>query len=105
MLLFETPSLPETSVQWGAVICLGLICSAYGFIVQPIAQKYAAPERIGLIFSLEPVFSAILSYIFLHEILEVRGYVGAVMIFLSVLLSEVVKGYAKITCKPCRRNL
>ena len=62
-------------------ICLGLICSAYGFIVQPIAQKYAAPERIGLIFSLEPVFSAILSYIFLHEILEVQGYVGATMIF------------------------
>ncbi len=104
-MLFETPSLPETPVQWGAVICLGLICSAYGFIVRPIAQKYAAPERIGLIFSLEPVFSAILSYIFLHKILEVQGYVGATMIFLSVLLSEVVKGYAKITYKPCRRNL
>ena len=95
MLLFETPSLPKTPVQWGAVICLGLICSAYGFIVQPIAQKYAAPERIGLIFSLEPVFSAILSYIFLHEILEVQGYVGAAMIFLSVLLSEVVKDMQK----------
>ena len=85
-------------------ICLGLICSAYGFIVQPIAQKYAAPERIGLIFSLEPVFSAILSYIFLHEILEVQGYVGAAMIFLSVLLSEVVKGYAKIAHKRVGEN-
>lgn len=91
MLLFETPSLPTTNAQWGAVIGLGLICSAYGFIAQPIAQKYAAPERIGLIFSLEPVFSAVLSYIFLHEKLNMQGYVGATMIFLSVVLSKIIK--------------
>lgn len=91
MLLFETPALPETPLQWGAIICLGLICSAYGFMVQPIAQKYAAPERIGLIFSLEPVFSALLSFIFLHEILEIQGYVGAALIFTAVILSEVMK--------------
>ena len=30
-----------------------------------------------------------------HEILEVQGYVGAAMIFLSVLLSEVVKDMQK----------
>lgn len=95
MLLFETPSLPETSLQWGAIVGLGLICTAYGFVVQPIAQKYATPERIGLIFSLEPVFSAILSFIFLHEILEMRGYVGAVLIFSSVILSEIMKSTPK----------
>lgn len=88
MLLFETPSLPENPVEWGAVIGLGLVCSAYGFVVQPIAQKYASPEKIGLIFSLEPVFSAVLSFIFLHEILEIRGYVGAILILASVILSE-----------------
>lgn len=91
MLLFETPTLPETPTQWGAIIGLGLICSAYGFVVQPIAQKYAAPERIGLIFSLEPVFSAFLSFIFLHEILEIQGYVGAILIFTAVILSEIMK--------------
>lgn len=91
MLLFETPTLPETPTQWGAIIGLGLICSAYGFVVQPIAQKYAAPERIGLIFSLEPVFSAFLSFIFLHEILEIQGYVDAILIFTAVILSEIMK--------------
>ena len=88
MLLFEMPSLPKNPVEWGAVIGLGLVCSAYGFVVQPIAQKYASPEKIGLIFSLEPVFSAVLSFIFLHEILEIRGYVGAILILASVILSE-----------------
>lgn len=86
--LFETPSLPGTLPQWGAVLGLGLLCSAYGFVVQPIAQKYAAPEKISLIFSMEPVFSAILSFLFLHEVLSFRGYSGAALILLSVLLSK-----------------
>ena len=88
MFLVEVPSLPKTSLEWGAVACLGLLCSAYGFVIQPIAQKYASPERIGLIFALEPVFSAILSFLFLHEILEPRGYIGAILILTSVILSE-----------------
>lgn len=89
MSLFEKPSLPVTPIQWAAIICLGLFCSAYGFVVQPIAQKHTTPERIGLIFSLEPVFSAILSYIFLHEVLEIRGYVGAVLVFCGVFFSKL----------------
>ena len=88
MFLVEVPSLPKTSLEWGAVACLGLLCSAYGFVIQPIAQKYASPERIGLIFALEPVFSAILSFLFLHEILEPREYIGAILILTSVILSE-----------------
>lgn len=100
MCLFETPSLPANNLQWGAIIGLGLFCSAYGFVVQPFAQKYASPERIGLIFSLEPVFSALLSFIFLHEILAVRGYVGAAMIFSAVVLSELIKGKKTSEPKP-----
>lgn len=96
MLFVETPKLPETPIQWGAIIGLGLICSAYGFVVQPIAQRYTTPEKIGLIFSLEPVFSAILSYIFLHEILGVKGYIGAALIFSGVVLSAITKTKATL---------
>lgn len=98
--LLETPSLPETLPEWGAVLCLGLICSAYGFVVQPIAQKYAPPEKIGLIFALEPVFSAVLAFLFLHEILEMREYAGAALILLSVLSSEMVSANRKHAVLP-----
>lgn len=90
MLLFETPQLPGTAVQWGAMLGLGVVCSAYGFVIQPLAQRYTSSERIGLIFSLEPVFSALLSYIFLHEILSIRGYAGAALIFAGVVFSQLV---------------
>lgn len=91
MVFFESPKLPETPIQWYAMLGLGLICSAYGFVVQPIAQRYTTPEKIGLIFSLEPVFSAVLSFIFLHEILGTKGYIGAALIFSGVLFSGVTK--------------
>jgi len=89
MLCLEKPSLPQTAEQWGAILGLGLICSAYGFVIQPIAQRYTSSEKIGLIFSLEPVFSAILSFIFLHEILDIKGYIGAVLIFSGVVFSQI----------------
>lgn len=89
MLCFETPTLPQTSGQWGAMLGLGIFCSAYGFLIQPIAQRYTSSERIGLIFSLEPIFAAIFSFIFLHEILDIKGYIGAAMIFSGVVFSQL----------------
>lgn len=90
MFLFETPQLPGTAVQWAAMLGLGIVCSAYGFVIQPLAQRYTSSERIGLIFSLEPVFSALLSYVFLHEVLSIRGYAGAALIFAGVVFSQLV---------------
>ena len=95
MFLSETPSLPATPTQWGTILGLGLICSAYGFVVQPIAQRYTTPEKIGLIFSLEPVFSALLSWLFLHEILGFKGYTGAILIFAAVIFTELSRKTAR----------
>ena len=89
--LFEAPTLPQSPATWGAVVYLGLICSAYGFVVHPFAHQLAAPERIGLIFSLEPVFSALLSFLFLHEVLAGINYLGGGLIFLAVVLPELIK--------------
>lgn len=89
MLLTETPTLPETKLQWTAIITLGLICSAYGFVIQSFAQRYISSEKVELIFFVKSVFSAILSYIFLYEILSIKGYLGAMLIFLGIALSKV----------------
>ena len=85
--LFEAPALPAGSVQWGAVLGLALVCSAFGFVMQPIAQTYTTPERTGLLFALEPVFSALLAFIFLQEVLSVQGYIGAALVLVSVFIA------------------
>lgn len=88
-MIFEHPVLPSSNIEWIAVLGLALICSALGFVMQPIAQKYTTPERTGLLFSLEPVFSAIFAYIFLNEILQIKGYIGAVLVLCGVFISSI----------------
>lgn len=90
-VIFEKTSLPQNSAQWIAVLGLALICSAFGFVIQPVAQQYTTPERTGLLFSLEPVFSAAFGYIFLNEVLLARGYMGALIVLCGVLVSSIKK--------------
>ncbi|OMD42096.1 MULTISPECIES: DMT family transporter [Paenibacillus] len=95
--LFETPSLPSTLPAWIAILALGILCSACGFILQPIAQKYTTPTRTGLIFSLEPVFAALFGYWFAAEKLSMQGYAGAALVLLGIVASELL---GKVTVSP-----
>jgi drug/metabolite transporter (DMT)-like permease len=88
-LLFETPVWPSTTHSWIAVLVLSVVCTAIGFIFQTIAQKYTTATRTGLVFSLEPVFAALVGFWFAHEFMNSNQYVGAALVFLSVVLSSV----------------
>lgn len=85
----ETVKLPNTAMSWGAILSLSILCTAVGYIVQATAQQYTSATHTGLILSLEPVFSAILGYVFLGEILSLKGYIGAAILLSSVLIAEV----------------
>jgi len=88
-LFTETVSLPSTGISWGATLALSILCTAFGYIVQATAQQYTSASHTGLILSLEPVFSAVLGFAFLGEVLPLRGYFGAVILLFSVLIAEV----------------
>lgn len=90
-LIFERPTLPSTTTEWVAVLGLALVCSAFGFVVQPIAQKFTTPERTGVLFALEPVFSALFGFVFLQEILQLQGYIGAILVLCGVFVASIKK--------------
>lgn len=87
-LLFEQPHLPTTPATWGAALFLGLLCSGVAFVIQSVEQQYTNASHVGLIFTLEPVFSAIVAYFLADERLKPRGYVGMVLMLLSLVLME-----------------
>lgn len=95
MLLFEQPRLPSTPLMWASSIGLALICSAYCFVVQPVAQKHTTAEAAGFLFALEPVASAVLAFVFLHERIGLRGYIGSVLILAGVIYANTPHGPAK----------
>ncbi|WP_338432648.1 DMT family transporter [Clostridium tyrobutyricum] len=86
--IFEIPKLPDTRNGWIAVLGLAVICSAYGFVVQPIAQKYTTPESTSFSFALEPIFSAVFASLFLHEVLGIQEYFGGALILMSLFISS-----------------
>lgn len=88
--IFETPSLPSSMPGWIAILALGILCSACGFILQPVAQQFTTPTRTGLIFSLEPVFAALFGYWFAGEQLSMQGYTGAALVMLGIVASELL---------------
>jgi drug/metabolite transporter (DMT)-like permease len=86
--ILETPVLPQKVIHWGAILGLAFICSAYGFVMQSIAQKYTTPESTAFLFSLEPIFAAIFAFIFLQENMGLRGYAGALIILSGVFTAN-----------------
>ncbi|MGA7160474.1 MAG: DMT family transporter [Bacteroidota bacterium] len=58
-------------------------------------QKDTTPTRAGILFTLEPVISAILAYFVLGEILGMLGIVGALLIVIGILISELSDKFFK----------
>ena len=51
-------------------------------------QKHTSAVHVGLIFTLEPLFSAIVAFFFAGERLAPRGYVGAALMMLALVTME-----------------
>lgn len=88
-LFLEQPHLPTTSVTWASALFLGIVCSGVAFVIQSVQQQYTTASHVGLIFTLEPVFSAVVAYFLAHEVLNPRSYIGMALMLLSLVLMEV----------------
>lgn len=86
----ESFKFPHDIKIWGVIIILGIFCTAICYIMQIYALKDTSAIQAGIILSLEPVFSALFAYIFLGELLSMKGYLGAILLFISVILAGVI---------------
>ena len=53
-------------------------------------QQYTTPSHAVILFTLEPVVAVITSYILIHERLGKRSMMGAVFVFLGILIAELL---------------
>ena len=53
------------------------------------AQKFTSATHTALIFTAEPVFAGLFGYLFFHEILGVKGIIGAFLILFGMLMAEL----------------
>ena len=88
-LLFETPIIPVDGSAWLSILFLAFVCTSGAFIVQNAVQKHTSTTHTALIFTGEPVFSAIFAYLLLGEIMNHRGIIGSILIVTGMLVAEI----------------
>ncbi|TAF07558.1 MAG: EamA family transporter [Nostocales cyanobacterium] len=74
--------------NWGVIIYLGLVATALVIWLQTIAQRWIGSEEAALLYTLEPVFAAIFSFLLLGEQLGINGFIGAAFVLSAILISQ-----------------
>ena len=87
-LLFETKPTIWSQQLITALLLTGIIATTIAILIMVWAQQVLSPSQTALIFSLEPVFAALFSWILLNEILGLWGWIGGLLIVLAIIWSE-----------------
>ncbi len=76
---------------WVSLFFLGTIAGYFAILVETYSLKYIDPDRAAIIFTLEPVFAGLASFVFLGETLTPKGIIGAILILVSMWIAIFAK--------------
>ncbi|MBR0375030.1 MAG: DMT family transporter, partial [Firmicutes bacterium] len=82
---------------------LAVVCTVFGFTLQPVAQKYTTSEKAGLYCAVNPLIAAVLGYTFLQEGFTRNSILGAALIIGSIVVSALLEQRA--AGREARRRL
>ena len=85
--LFETPALPAGSRQWIMIGILAVVCTCFGFTLQPMAQSRISAERAGIFCAISPAIATLLGVAVLHENIGFLGIAGLILILSSIVIA------------------
>ncbi len=98
LFLVFTQNLNEELIQfkkwdllWIIILCV--VCTIYPFISVNKLMRKISPYTVVLSVNMEPIYAIILAFFFLNEgqLLNKYFYLGAAIIFITVLLNGVLK--------------
>ena len=90
-LFFEAPHMPANRVQWLYILILAVVCTGFGFTLQPVAQRYVSADRTGLFCAINPAIASLLGVVVLHEHFGLLSMAGLVLILLSIALPYIMQ--------------
>ncbi len=79
--------------RWELLVAIGVcavFATAVAFSIQMWAQRYTTPSHAAILFTLEPVFAVITSYVVIGERLNRRSMAGAVFVLAGILIAELL---------------
>lgn len=79
---------PLTLPAFGNFFFLGAFCTAAYFALQSAGQQITSPNKAAIIITSESIFAAVFSALLYGERMNLRGYLGCIIIFAAMTLAE-----------------
>lgn len=80
-----------TPKAWLIILYLAILCTFLGYFLQNLALTRISDREVSLIQSLNPVMTAVFSFILLGEKLSAAGVAGAAIIIACIIISALIK--------------
>ena len=80
---------------WAVIVFLAAFPTLSAFYIQMLAQRSSTPFKVGLIFTLEPVFAAVFAWSFGGENFVPMKAAGGFLIVLGMIIGECSKIYSE----------
>lgn len=86
---FQVPS----ATDWIYLLILGVICTAFAFVVSVEVMKTLTPFTVSVSINMEPIYAIFLALAFFgdEELMSPGFYTGAVLIFTTVMANGISK--------------
>jgi drug/metabolite transporter (DMT)-like permease len=72
------------------ILICAFFATALAFSIQLWAQQYTTPSHAAILFTLEPVFAVITSYLLIRERLGHRAMLGALFVLVGIFIAEML---------------
>ena len=93
---YESLQINFTSQLGYGILYTAIFATLVTTTLQTKYQKLVSPTKAGIVYSFEPIFAAIIAYIFLSERITSFGLLGAALIFIGLIISESYDGIKKV---------
>ncbi|MFA6448344.1 MAG: DMT family transporter [bacterium] len=93
-------AIPDNRFVWGTIIYCATAATAYIYIVQALLQRYISEIKAVVIYSLEPLFAAIVAYFYIGETLSLNAMFGGALIMVAMVVAELKLNSARKQNQP-----
>jgi drug/metabolite transporter (DMT)-like permease len=80
---------PPSSAVWIAIAITGVFASALAFYVQTLAQRHIDPNRVALIFTLEPAWALVAAFVLAGQRFGLEQALGAALMLTAIVGHEL----------------
>lgn len=90
---FNTEFFELSTKDWMYLLLLSSVCTAYAFVASTSVLRSVSPFTMMLTINLEPIYGIILALIIFgqKEVMNSNFYIGAALIFFTVILNGILK--------------